>query len=67
MPSKVTKVLSARVRNETAEYFKGKPLNKVVESIHDLAVKKEVEIRGNGDVVISGSTAKREDGAVSRG
>ena len=44
MPSKVTKVLSARVRNETAEYFQDKPLNRIVESVHDLAKNKEIEI-----------------------
>lgn len=64
MPSKITKVMAVRVKNETADYFKGKPLNKVVESVHDLAIHNKVEIKGNGDVVISGSHDECEDGVI---
>lgn len=64
MPSKITKVMAVRVKNETAEYFKGKPLNKVVESVHNLAMQKEVEIKVNGDVVISGRNDECEDGVI---
>lgn len=44
MSSNKTKVMAVRVRNETAEYFHDKPLNRIVESVHDLAIKKEIEI-----------------------
>lgn len=44
MSSKTTTVMSIRVRNDTANYFHGKPLNRIVESVHDLAVKKEIKI-----------------------
>lgn len=67
MSSKTTKVMAIRVKNETAEYFKGKPLNKVVESVHNLAINKEVEIKGNGDVVIFSSNDECEDGVIPGG
>jgi hypothetical protein len=44
MSSKTTKVMSIRVKNDTAEYFQDKPLNRIVESVHDLAVREEIEI-----------------------
>lgn len=44
MSSSKTKVMAVRVRNETAEYFQDKPLNRIVESVHDLAKNKEIEI-----------------------
>lgn len=61
MSSTVTKVVSARVKNETAEYFRDKPLNKVIEGVHGLAKKSEIEIKGDGTVVIPGSDDKCED------
>lgn len=64
MSSKTTKVMAIRVKNETAEYFKGKPLNKVVESVHNLAINNEVEIKGNGDVVIFSGNDECEDGVI---
>lgn len=64
MASSTTKVMAVRVKNETAEYFKGKPLNKVVESVHHLARDREIEIKGNGDIVICGSNDKWEDGSI---
>ena len=45
MSSSKTKVMAVRVRNETAEYFKGKPLNRIVESVHDLVKEREIEIK----------------------
>ena len=36
--------MSIRVKNDTAEYFQDKPLNRIVESVHDLAVREEIEI-----------------------
>lgn len=53
MSSSKTKVMAVRVRNETAEYFHDKPLNRIVESVHDLAEKKEIEIE-KGTVKIIG-------------
>lgn len=44
MSSNKTKVMAIRVRNSTAEFFHDKPLNRIVESVHDLAEKKEIEI-----------------------
>ena len=44
MSSKITKVMAIRVRNETADYFRDKPLNRIVESVHDLVKSKDVEI-----------------------
>lgn len=66
MPSKITKVMAVRVKNETADFFRGKPLNKVVESVHNLAIHNEVEIKGNGDVVISGRDDECKDGDIHR-
>lgn len=64
MSSTTTKVVSARVKNETAEYFKGKPLNKVIEGVHGLAKKREIEIKGDGEVVVSSSNDKCEDTGI---
>lgn len=44
MSSKRTRVMAIRVKNETADYFQDKPLNRIVESVHDLAEKREIEI-----------------------
>lgn len=52
MSSSKTKVMAVRVRNETAEFFHDKPLNRIVESVHDLAVKKEIEIE-KGTVIVN--------------
>ena len=51
MSSSKTKVMAIRVRNSTAEYFHDKPLNRIVESVHDLAEKKEIEIE-KGEVIV---------------
>lgn len=64
MSSKTTKVMAIRVKNDTAEYFQGKPLNRIVESVHTLAERKKIEIKGNGDVVVCSSNDKWEDGSV---
>ena len=64
MPSSTTKVKAIRIKNETAEYFADKPLNRVVESVHTLALKNEIEIKGSGEVVVSGSHDKCEDTSI---
>lgn len=53
MSSKQTKLKTIRIKNETAEFFEGKPLNKVVESVHTLAINKEVEIQIDGNIKLS--------------
>ena len=52
MSSSKTKVMSVRVRNSTAEFFHDKPLNRIVESVHDLAVKREIEIE-EGKILVN--------------
>ena len=53
MSSKRTKVKAIRLKNETYDFFSDKPLNKVVESVHELAIKKEIEItRGEVKIVV---------------
>ena len=64
MSSKTTKVKAIRIKNETAEYFSDKPLNRVVESVHSLAVEEKIEIKGDGQVVIPGSDVKWQSGRV---
>lgn len=56
MSSKITKVMAIRVRNETADYFRDKPLNRIVESVHDLVKSNDVEIE-KGQVKIIGSSS----------
>ena len=55
MSSTVTKVMAIRVKNETAEYFKGKPLNKVVENVHGLVKDGDLKIDNEGKVKINDS------------
>lgn len=52
MSSKTTTLKTIRIKNETAEFFKDKPLNRVVESVHCLSEEKKLEIKGDGKVVI---------------
>lgn len=51
MSSSKTKVMAIRVKNETAEYFHDKPLNRIVESVHNLALKNEIAIE-KGEVKV---------------
>lgn len=53
MSSKTTQLKTIRIKNETAEFFKDKPLNRVVESVHHLTKERKLEIKGDGKVVIS--------------
>ena len=59
MSSKQTKLKTIRIKNETAEFFEGKPLNKVVESVHTLAINKEVEIQTDGNIRLPNNHDKR--------
>ena len=54
MSSKTTKVMAIRVKNETAEFFSDKPLNRIVESVHDLVKKEELGIE-KGEIKIIGT------------
>lgn len=60
MSSTVTKVIAIRVKNETAEYFKGKPLNKVVENVHGLVKDGDLKIDNEGKVKINESKHTRD-------
>ena len=60
MSSSKTKVMSVRVKNETAEFFHDKPLNRIVESVHDLAEKKEISLE-KGRVEIIGNDVYGSD------
>ena len=53
--------MAIRVKNETADYFRDKPLNKVVENVHSLAERNEIEIKGNGELVIHGNDVYGSD------
>lgn len=53
MSSSKTKIRTIRIKNETADFFKDKPLNKVVENVYDLAKKKDLEVSENGDILLS--------------
>lgn len=55
MASTKTKVKPIRIANETAEYFEGKPLNRIVECIHLLLE--------NGKLVFDGEGIKIPGGA----
>lgn len=56
MSSSKTKVVAVRVKNETADFFHDKPLNRIVESVHELAVKEEIVIDG-GKVIVPDNNA----------
>lgn len=64
MSSKTTRVKTIRIKNETADFFEGKPLNKVVESVHTLAINKEVEIQTDGNIRLSDNNDKRENNPI---
>ena len=64
MSSKTTRVKTIRIKNETADFFEGKPLNKVVESVHTLAINKEVEIQTHGNIRLSDNNDKRENNPI---
>lgn len=49
--STITKPMTIRCKNETVEYFRGKPLNRVVESLHEKIEDGDIEIEG-GEIVV---------------
>jgi len=52
MSSSKTQTRTIRIKNETADFFRDKSLNKVVENVHDLAMKKDIEVYENGKISI---------------
>lgn len=61
MGSHITKVAAVRIRNEVWEYFRGKPLNKTVESVYDLVKEERIGIEGNGKVIIRDDVLRSDD------
>lgn len=53
MSSTITRVMAIRVKNETYEFFKGKPLNRVVESVHKEYKEGHIGIKEDGEVFVS--------------
>ena len=47
MSSKVSSLKTLRLRNETVEYFRGKPLNRYVDSLVELIERGEIEEEGD--------------------
>lgn len=64
MSSTITQVVSIRVKNETAEFFKGKPLNRIVENVHALYKREEIGITKNGEIFVPSSHDKWKDSSV---
>lgn len=44
--SKISSLKTLRLKNETIEYFRGKPLNKVVDNLADLIKEGKIELDG---------------------
>lgn len=54
MSSTITKVMAIRVKNEVAEYFKDKKLNRLVESMYEGITRGDIEIEEEEIVVKRG-------------
>ena len=52
MSSTTTKVMAVRVKNRTYEFFYGKPLNRIVESLHERYESGEIGITADGRVFV---------------
>lgn len=59
MASSITKVKAIRIANETAEYFEGKALNRLVERVHSLLVSGEMTFDGE-NVRLKGKPAGKD-------
>lgn len=64
MSSSITKVMAVRVRNETYEFFKGKPLNRIVENVHEMYKKDELGITIDGGVFVSSRNYQRKNDSI---
>lgn len=60
MPSSKTISKGIRIKNETAEYFRDKPLNRYVEWLQEMIESGEIEITGDSLVCTHGKTEKSE-------
>lgn len=60
MASTITRIKPIRIKNETADYFNNKPLNKMVESLENLL--ENGTLRFDGDnLVVKGAEAQNVD------
>lgn len=55
MASTITRIKTIRIKNETADYFEEKPLNRIVESLADLLQTGKVSFNGESLVVKGGN------------
>ena len=60
MASTTTRIKPIRIKNETADYFENKPLNRMVESLEELLRSGKVKFDGE-NLVIKGMTAEKTD------
>ena len=64
MSSAITRIKAIRIANETADYFEGKPLNRIVECVHEMMEAGKMTFDGQ-EIKISGekgvNTAKNKD------
>lgn len=52
--STITRPITIRVRNEAAEYFKGKPLNRMIESLMRYMERGQIE-EVEGELIVKGA------------
>lgn len=64
MSSTTTKVMAVRVRNKTYEFFYGKPLNRIIESLHERYESGEIGITADGRVFVSSGYNKRKADSI---
>jgi hypothetical protein len=50
--SKISQLKTIRIRNEVAEYFRGKPLNKLVEWLYEKIKDGEISVEDDGIYII---------------
>lgn len=59
MPSTITRPKSIRIKNEAADYFDSRPLNKMINSLYEQMVSGEIEFDGE-KLITKGSSKKDE-------
>ena len=64
MSSTTTKVMAVRVRNKTYEFFYGKPLNRIIESLHERYESGEIGITADGRVFVPNFIDKRKNSGI---
>lgn len=60
MASTTTRIKPIRIKNETADYFENKPLNRMVESLEELLREGKLKFDGE-NLVIKGQSAEKTD------